>query len=176
MASQKGIGLIVIILGIFLMGAVGTAGAGVLALTGKAPSCPTQGGFARSESEIGDALEGGFVMLTDSETTTLAQNYIGQKVEDARVCYTEGLGHVSGKIKLGSVNPSFYVSGGIDLTGSKPVLTNLGIQLGSLPNNPLVSSLAQSTINKLLSENLEKFELKEKYSATFSKGSVTISK
>lgn len=176
MSSQKGIGLVAVIIGVFLILIVGTTGAGVLALTGQAPVCPSSGGSARSEKVIGDTLETGSVTLTDSEATTLAQNYIGQQVKNARVCFTNGLGHISGKIKLGSVSPSFYASGGVDLTGSRPALTNFGIQLGSLPNIPFISSLAQGTVNNLISENLAKFELKQKYSATFTQGSVTIGK
>lgn len=176
MSSQKGIGLIAIIIGVFLILILGTAGAGAMILTGQSPVCPNQGGSARSEQVIGDILKTGPVTMTDSEATTLAQSYIGRQVEDARVCFTEELGHISGKIKLGPVSPSFYASGGVDLTGSKPVLTNFGIQLGSLPNIPLISSLAQSTVNNLISENLAKFELKQKYSAAFTRGSVTISK
>lgn len=175
-SNQKGFGVVGIILVVFLILIAGGVGAGVLALTGKAPSCPTPGGAARSEDTIGDTLEQGSVTITDAEATTLAQKYVGDKVSDGRVCFTQGLGHISGKINLGSVSPSFYVSGGVDLTGSAPVATNLNIQLGSLPNLPVVSVIAEKAINKFVSESLEKVELNQKYSATFTNGSVTIQK
>lgn len=174
--SQKGIGVIAVILGIFAISIVGAAGAATLALTGQAPVCPTPGGPARSENAIGDTLEQGSVTITDAEATTLAQRYVGNKVSNGRVCFTEGLGHISGKIKLDSVSPSFYVSGGVDLTGSTPKATNLNIQLGSLPNLPFISAIAEKAINKFIGESLEQVDLNQRYSATFTNGSVTIRK
>lgn len=176
MFSQKGFGVILIIFVVFGVLALGTAGAAGLALIGKAPACLSQAGSSRSEKAIGDTLEGGSVTITDSEATTLAQNYLGGTVNDAKVCFTKGLGHISGKIKVGGVSPSFYVSGGVDLTGATPKATNLQIQLGSLPNLPLISSLAEGMVNKLIEENLGKISLDKKYSADFSDGSVTIKK
>lgn len=176
MLNQKGFGVIFIILGVFGLLILGTAGVAGLALFGKAPACLTQAGSARSEKVIGDTLEGGSVTIVDSEATTLAQNYLGGKVNDAKICFTKGLGHVSGRINVGGVSPSFYVSGGVDLTGSTPKATNLQIQLGSLPNLPLISGLAEGMVNKLIKENLGKISLDQKYSADFSDGSVTIKK
>lgn len=176
MSGQKGFGVIFIILGVFGVLVLGTAGAAGLALLGKAPACETQGGQARTEDAIGDALEIGAVTITDSEATTLSQRYIGDAVKDARVCFTDGLGHVSGKINMGGINPTFYVSGGVNLTGATPKITNLQIQAGSLPNNPLLSSVAQSAVNKLIEKSLGQINLDQVYFAVFSKGSVTIKK
>lgn len=176
MRNQKGFGVIAIIFIILGVIVVGTAGAGAAALLGKAPQCESQGSGARSEKEIGDALDKSSVAITDGEATTLAQNYIGGQVENGKICFTKGLAHFSGKKNLGSISPSFYVSAGVDLTGSVPKTTNLSIQLGSLPNNLVISSLAQGVINKLIADNLSKIELKQKYTATFTDGSVTISK
>ena len=135
MKNQQGFGIIILLLIVTGIMVFGTLAAGAAVLLGKAPECPTQGSSsARSEKEIGDTLEQGSVNITDGEATTLAQGYIGGKVDEARVCFTEGLGHVSGKMNLGSVSPSFYVSAGVDLSGSVPKATNLSIQLGSLPN------------------------------------------
>lgn len=175
MNSQKGFGVISILLMIFGIVVLGTVATGAVVLLGKAPQCPAQESFlARSEKEIGDTLDKGSVNITDSEATALAQKYIGGQVDDARICFSEGLGHISGKKNLGSINPSFYVSGGVDLSGSVPRATNLSIQLGSLPNISLFSSLATNAINSLISENLAKFELKQEYSASFTNGSLTI--
>lgn len=166
--------LLLIISGILVFGLVG---AGAAVLLGKAPECSTAGASsARSEKEIGDILGQGSVNISDGEATALAQSYLAGKVDDARVCFSEGLGHISGKINLGSVSPTFYVSGGVDLSGSAPKATNLSIQLGSLPNIPALSSIAADSLNSLISENLSKFELNQKYSASFAPGSVTISK
>lgn len=176
MNNQKGFGIIGLILVIFGALVLALAGAGAAAVLGKAPECANIGSAARSESQIGDTLNQGSVIITDGEATTLAQGYLGGKVNDARVCFTEGLGHISGKINLGSISPSFYISGGVDLTGSVPKATNLKIQLGSLPNIPALSSFASNALNSLISENLSKFELNQKYSASFVNGAVTISK
>ena len=177
MKNQQGFGIIMLLLIVAGIMVFGTLAAGAAVLLGKAPECPTQGSSsARSEKEIGDTLEQGSVNITDGEATTLAQGYIGGKVDEARVCFTEGLGHVSGKMNLGSVSPSFYVSAGVDLSGSVPKATNLSIHLGSLPNISFLSGLATDKINSLISENLSKFELKQKYTAVFSNGSLTISK
>lgn len=177
MNNQKGFGIILalfIVLGIVVLG---TMVVGATVLLGKAPQCPIQGSpLARSEKEIGDTLDTGSVNITGGEATSLAQKYIGGQVNDARICFTEGLGHISGKMSLGSVSPSFYVSGGVDLSGSTPKATNLNIQLGSLPNISLFSSLATNAINALISKNLANFELKQKYSVSFITGSLTISK
>lgn len=176
MNKQKGFGIIGLILAIFAVFVLALAGAGAAAVLGKAPECTNLGSSARTESQIGDILNQGSVTITDGEATTLAQNYLGGKVNDARVCFTEGLGHISGKINLGSITPSFYVSGGVDLSGTVPKATNLNIQLGSLPNIPALSSLASQALNSLISENLSKFKLNQKYSAAFVNGSITIGK
>lgn len=176
MEKQQGFAFIPVILGLFAVMILGSAGAAALALTGKAPTCPAASGSARSEDAIGNALENGSITITDGEATALAKGYVGEKVSDPRVCFTKDLGHISGKINLGGINPSFYVSGGVDLTGSIPKATNLQIQLGSLPNNPVVSSLAQTLVNKFIEQGLEKISLDQKYSAEFSQGSVTVRK
>lgn len=176
MSSQKGFGVILIILGVFTVLTLGTVGAVSLALLGKAPACENRGGSARSEDAIGQALESGAVTITNSEATTLAQKYLGDAVSDARVCFTEGLGHVSGKVSMGGINPTFYVSGGVNLSGATPKVTNLQIQVGSLPNNPLLSSFAQTAVNKLIEKSLGQIALDQVYFATFTKGSLTIKK
>ena len=176
MKNQQGFGVIILLLVIAGVMVFGTLAAGAAVLLGKAPECSAQGSSARSEDEIGNILGKGSVNITDGEATTLAQRYIGGKVGDARVCFSEGRGHISGKINLGSISPSFYVSGGVDLSGSVPKATNLSLQLGSLPNISVLSGLAADKINSLIAENLSKFELKQKYSASFTDGSVTISK
>lgn len=177
MEKQKGFAFIPIILGLFALSILGTVGAGALVLTGKAPACQNQGGSARTGDAIGETLDQqGSVTITDGEATTFARSYLGDQIKDPRVCFTKGLGHVSGKINLGSVSPSFYVSGGVDLVGSTPKATNLKIQLGALPDLPFISALAQGTVNKLITDNLGQIELKEKYSADFSEGSLTVTK
>lgn len=176
MYSQKGFSFIFIILGVLGILVLGGAGAVSMVLLGQSPVCPISAGLSRSEKVIGDALEGGSVTLTNSEATKLAQNYVGDKVRDARVCFTKGMGHVSGRVSLGGVSPSFYVSGGVDLTGPIPKTTNLQIQLGSLPNVPLFSVLVTGMVNKLIEQGLEKISLDQKYSADFSPGAVTIKK
>ncbi|OIP57290.1 MAG: hypothetical protein COX79_05260 [Candidatus Levybacteria bacterium CG_4_10_14_0_2_um_filter_36_16] len=176
MGSQKGFGAIAIIFMVLGVIVVGSAGAGAAALLGQAPQCQSQAAGVRSDKEIGDALEKGSITITDGEATTLAQNYIGGQVEDGKICFTKGLAHFSGKKNLGSITPSFYVTAGVDLTGSVPNATNLSIQFGSLPNNPILSSLAQGVINKLIADDLSKIELKQQYKASFTDGSVTISK
>ena len=176
MNKQKGFAFIPVILAILGVLALGTAGVGVAAVIGKAPNCPNPGSNARTEKIIGDAIEKGSVTITDGEATTLAQSYIGNQISDARVCFTKGAGHVSGSINLNPVKPSFYLSSGADLTGSIPKITNLKIQLGSLPDIPAVSSLAEGAINQVISGALSKFELKQKYSVSFADGSMTIKK
>ena len=176
MNKQKGFGIIGLIFTIFAVFVLALAGAGAAAVLGKAPGCANLGTTARTESQIGNTLNQGSVTITDGEATTLAQNYLGSKVNDARVCFTAGLGHISGKINLGSITPSFFISGGVDLSGSVPKATNLNIQLGSLPNIPALSSFASTALNTLISENLSKFKLDQKYSAAFVNGSITIGK
>ena len=164
-----------IILIIFGVVVVAVAGAGTAAIYGQAPKCPNQGGAARSEKAIGDILENsGMVTVIDSEATTIARKYIGGKVTDGRVCFTTGLGHASGNIKLGPVNPSFYASAGVDLSGANPETTNLIITVGALPNMPFVSDQAGKIVAGLINDNLAKIGLDKKYLAEFSQGSVTV--
>lgn len=174
MKHYKGFGILSIILIVFALLALGTVGAGAAIVLGKAPLCPNAGTTARSEKMIGDILEKGSVTITDGEATILAQNYIGKQVTDAHVCFTKGTGHLSGTVNLGAVKPTFYLTSGVDLTSAVPKVTNLGIQLGSLPNVSALSSLAQGVLNQMVSDALSKFELKKQYSATFSEGSVMI--
>ncbi|MBI2598904.1 hypothetical protein HYW40_01680 [Candidatus Curtissbacteria bacterium] len=174
MSYQKGFAPILIIIAVGIIGLAGAAGA---ALMGQAPVCPTEGTAARSEKEIGDTLDkSGSVNITDGEATSLAGKYVAGKVQNTRVCFTSGLGHASGNIKLASFSPSFYASAGVDLSGSTPKATNLDIKVGSLPNVPVLSSQAESFVTSLINENLAKFALKKKYSAQFTQGSITISK
>lgn len=176
MDKQKGFGVLLVILGVFGVMVLGTAGAAGLVLLGKAPACETRGGTARTEDAIGDTLEAGAVTITDSEATTLSKRYLGDVVKNPGVCFTQGEGHVSGQIDLGAIKPSFYVSGGVNLSGSTPRITNLKIQLGSLPNNPVISALAQNAVNKALTESLGQISLDQVYFAKFTKGSLTIMK
>lgn len=170
----KGFGPILIILAVAIIGIVTLGGTAVV---GQAPQCPSTGAGARTEKEIGDLLEkSGSVSTTDSEATTIAKKYVGDKVDDVRVCFTEGLAHASGKIKLGPANPSFYASAGIDLSGTNPKATNLDIKVGALPNIPVVSSQVEQAVTNLINDNLKKVQLKKKYSAKFSSGSVTVTK
>lgn len=85
MNNQKGFGIIALFLVVF--GALVLALAGAGAVLGKASECANIGSAARSEFQIGDTLNQGSVTVTDGEATTLAQGYLGGKVNDARVCF-----------------------------------------------------------------------------------------
>lgn len=166
--------VILVILGIVIITIIS---AGMAAVVGQAPQCPSQSGAARSEKEIGNLLEkSGAVTVTDSEATTIAQNYVAGKIQDARVCFTQGLGHASGSIKLGPVSPSFYASAGVDLSGASPKTTNLNIKVGALPNMPFISDQVEKIVTEIINENLAKIEMKQKYSAQLQTGSVTVTK
>ena len=174
MSYQKGFVLILIILGVVI---VAIAGAGAAAVIGQTPNCPSQGGTTRSEKDIGDLLEkSGSITVLDSEATTIAQKYVAGKVQDARVCFTQGLGHASGSVKLGPISPFFYASAGVDLSQASPQATNLDIKVGALPNMPFISDQVGKIVTDLINENLAKVQLKGKYSAQLSTGSVTITK
>lgn len=158
-----------------VVGLVGTGVTVAAAVLGKAEKCPAGPGPARSDKEIINLIETKGATVTDAEATTLAQKYLAGKVEDPRVCFTPGLAHLSGNIKLGSLNPSFYVSSGIDLSGSTPRTVNLDIRIGSLPSLSFLSP-AQKAVENLINENLSKMRTQEKYSVEFSQGSVEIKK
>lgn len=171
MTTRKGFAPILIILALALAGIGTLAGT---ALLGQAPKCPSAGGTARTEKELGDLLEKtGSVTTTDSEATQIAQNYVAGKVQDTRVCFTQGLAHASGHIQLGSFSPSFYASAGIDLSGNIPKTSNLDVKVGSLPDIPILSSQVESFVTNLINDNLAKVQLKKKYSLQFSNGSAT---
>lgn len=173
MLNQKGIAPILIII---VLAALAVAGVGSAAVFGEAPKCPTDAGNARSEKEIGDILEKGSVTINDREATTLGRGYVGQAIDNLRVCFTPGLGHVSGRVKLGPVSPSFYASAAVDLSGSYPKATNLDIKVGALPKMPLVSDQASKVVTDLINQNLAKIKMNSKYSTDFVSGSVTINK
>lgn len=171
---QKGVALVLLIVAVAVL-ALG--GAATAALLGQAPTCSQEAGPARSLKEIGDSLDKiGSVTIPDAEATTLGRGYVGNTVEDLRVCATSGLGHASGSIKLGPFNPSFYASAGVDLSGSSPKATSLKIKIGSLPDIPVISAQAEKTVSDIVNQNLAKISLTKKYSASFAQGSVTISK
>lgn len=174
MPARKGFAPLIIILGIAV---IAIAGAGAAALVGKAPVCPNQAGAARGEKELGELLDKTrSVTTTDGEATTIAQNYVAGKAQDTRVCFTAGSAHTSGNIKLGPFTPSFYASAGVDLSGSTPKATSLAIQVGSLPDIPVLSSQVESFVAGLINENLAKVQMKKKYSVQFSNGSATVTK
>lgn len=164
-----------IILLIFGVSVLAVVGAGTAVLVGSAPQCPSGSSATKTEKAIGDALEnGGSITITDSEATFLAQRYIKNQVQDARICFTSGLGHASGKIKLGPFNPSFYASASVDLSGSNPKAVDLNIKAGSLPDLPVVSAQVANFVTNLINDNLDTIELDKPYSANFASGSVTI--
>jgi hypothetical protein len=166
--------IILAILGVVIITIIS---AGTAAVVGQAPQCPSQASAARSEKEIGNLLEkSGAVTVTDSEATTIAQKYVAGRVNDTRVCFTTNLGHASGNIELGPVSPSFYASAGVDLSGTSPRATNLNIKVGALPSMPFISDQVGKIVTDLINENLAKIEMKQKYSAQLSTGSVTVTK
>lgn len=173
LGQQKGIALFLMIIAIAVLVVIG---AGSAAVFGEAEKCPSDAESARSAKEIGDILETGSITINNGEATTLGRNYVGQVIDDLRVCFTQGLGHASGHIKLGPVSPSFYASAAIDLSGSSPQTANLNIKIGALPNMPLISDQASKIITDLINQNLAKIKLKTRYSADFISGSVTIKK
>lgn len=174
MTARKGFALVLVILIAAIAAVGGVAGT---ALLGQAPKCPSGPGAARTEKEIGDLLEKtGSVTTSDPEATTIAQNYVAGKVDDARVCFTPGLAHASGNAKLGPLTPSFYASAGIDLSGTSPKATNLDIKVGSLPDIPVLSGQVEGFVNNLINENLAKVTLKKKYSVNFSTAAATVTK
>ncbi|OGD92703.1 hypothetical protein A2697_04030 [Candidatus Curtissbacteria bacterium RIFCSPHIGHO2_01_FULL_41_44] len=174
MTAQKGFVPILVILGVVIIAIVGAGGAAVI---GQAPRCPNQGSVAGNEKEIGDLLEkSGSVTVSDGQATTIARKYLGDKVQDPRVCFTSGFAQASGNIKLGPVSPSFYASAGIDLSGASPKATNLDIKVGALPSMPFVSAQVEKIVSDIINENLAKVTLKKKYSTQFSRGSVTVTK
>ena len=165
------------ILLIFAVVILAVGGLGAAAVVGQAPKCPNTNATARSEKELGDLLEKTkTVTVTDGEATTFAKKYVGDKVADPRVCFTDSLAHASGNITLGPISPSFYASAGIDLSGNTPKATNLDIKVGALPNIPVLSSQVEQAVTNLINENLAKAKLSKKYSANFVLGSVTVKK
>lgn len=115
-------------------------------------------------------------MVLDGEATTIARGYVGGVVDEARVCFTRGAGHLSGKLHLGSVSPSFYASAGVDLSGPTPRTTNLEVKVGALPNLPGVSDQVGRIVGDLINQNLAQWRLGQPYAADFAAGSVTITK
>lgn len=170
-------GFVPIILLILVAIVVGIGGLAGTALLGQALKCPSEAGAARTEKELGNLLEkSGSVTVSDIEATTIAQKYIADKVDDARVCFTTNVGNASGNLKLGPLTPSFYASAGVDLSGATPKTTNLDIKIGSLPDIPVLSDQATQVVANLINENLAKVQLKKKYAVQFAVGSVTVSK
>lgn len=161
---------ILIVIGIVAVGA--TAAATVF---GKAQKCPSAAGVARNEQELMRQLETSGLTLTDAEATALAQKYLADKVTDPRVCFTPGLGHLSGNVKLGSLSPSFYVSTGIDVSGPTPKTKNLDIRVGSVPGG-FVLAPVNAIVAGLINENLSKAKMTEKFSVDFGQGTATIKK
>ncbi len=165
-----------VLIAVLVVLGVVVAGAGA-AVYGQAPQCASEPGDARSTQAIGDALDAsGRVTLIDSEATTIARGYVGGQVDEARLCFTPGAGHLSGKLPLGSVSPSFYASAGVDLSGPTPRTTNLEVNVGALPNVPGVSDQVGRIVGDLINQNLAKLRLDQPYAANFAASSVTVTK
>lgn len=168
---------ILLVIGILVVAGFLITGATVAAAVfGKAKTCPSaSSGQVRSEKEILRLLETKGLTLTDAEATSLVQKSFAQKIEDPRVCFTPGLGHLSGRVKLGSLNPSFYVSTGIDTSGTTPKTKDLDIRVGSVPGGFILAPV-EAILQNLINDNLSQARIEEKYSVEFGQGTATIKK
>ena len=165
----------VLIAALLLVGIIIAGGAA--AVYGQAPRCTSEPGDARSTQQIGDALDGsGRVTLSEAEATTIARGYVGALVNEGRVCFTPGAAHLSGKLPLGPVTPSFYASLGVDLSGSTPRTTNLDVKVGALPSLPGISDQAANVVSGLINQNLAQFKMDQPHAVEFGAGSATITR
>lgn len=145
------------------------------ALLGKAQVCPKGSGVVRNENQLLYLVETKGLTIEDSEATALVQKSLSEKVTDPRVCFTEGLVHLSGNIKGRRISPSFYVSTGIDASGPTPKTKNLDIRIGGLPNLFIFTPI-EKMIEGIINYNLSQARMEGKYSIEFSSGSATIKK
>lgn len=156
------------------------AGSAALVVSGEAPQCPQAGTATavKSQQQIGDTLiREKSVTITDGDATASAKTLLGSVLTDPRVCFDAQGGHISGKLKLGSVSPSVYVSMAgtdIDLSGSSPRVSKLDIRLGGLPNVPGISDAAGSQIASVVNQGLGQIRLSKPLKAQFSAGAATV--
>ena len=164
---------ILIVAVLVILGAA--AAGGGAAVYGQAPQCASEPGEARSATEIGATLaNAGRVVVDEREATTLTRGYIGSVVADARVCFTPGAAHLSGKVPLGPVTPSFYATLGVEFVGTQPRATDLDVKVGALPSVPGVSDVVKRTISDLINQSLAQWKIDQPYAAEFASGSATI--
>lgn len=114
------------------------------------------------------------MVATDAEATSLAKRLFDADIKDSRVCFTPGEGHISGKVNVVAATVSFYASGGVDLSGSTPKISNLKLQLGGVPNLGPIQSQAEKMINDAVNQSLAEIPLKKRYSINFGAGNVTV--
>ncbi len=170
---KKLLGILGLLVLLFILGTGVTVAA---ALFGKAPQCPlTNAVKVRSENELIRQIETKGLVLTDAEATGLVSKSLSAKIIDPRVCFTKDFVHLSGKLKLGRISPSFYVSTGVDLTGPTPKAKNLDIRLGSLPNF-FIFTPVEKMIEGIINDNLAKAQFEEKFAIEFKEASATIKK
>jgi hypothetical protein len=152
-------------------------GVSAAVLFGAAPACAAGPDSGRSVQEMGKVLdEAGLVVISDAEASGLAERYLDGVVEDSRICFSPGAAHLSGKMPMGLVAPSFYASLGVDLSGQAPEVTGLDVQLGALPGLPGVSDLGKRAVNDLINDNLPVGTLDQQYGVEFTEGAVAIKK
>lgn len=152
----------------------------VLVVTGEAPQCPqgVASAAARSEREIGDTLSRNrSVTITDADATASGRALLGSVLTDPRVCFDAQGAHISGKLSLGSVSPSVYVSlagTDIDLSGTSPKVSKLDIRLGGLPAIPGISDTAGAQIAGVVNQGLAQIKLSKPLKAQFAAGAATV--
>ena len=163
------LGIVVVVL------VLGTGVTVATAVFGKAQKCPSDPGPRRSDKELLNLIETNGLTIGDSEATALIQKSLSEKIEDPRVCFSQGLAHLSGNIKTGGVSPSFYVSTGLDLSGPTPKTKDLDIRIGSIPNLFIFNPI-EKIIEGIINDNLSQMKVQGKYSVEFNLGAATIKK
>ena len=157
---------------VFILGTGVTVAA---ALFGNAQKCPSGPGTLRSDKELLRLIETRGLTISDAEATALIQKTFSEKVHDPRLCFSQGLVHISGNIKAKGISPSFYVSTGVDLSGPTPKTKNLDIRIGSIPNIFIFSPI-EKMIEGMINDNLSQMRSQDRYSIELNPGSAVIKK
>ena len=188
------LGSILTLAGIFVGGVIGLVLIStVLAVAGGPDSCTPGGGPITLSTANADSFQAkwdGFnsildsgspssITFNESEVSSRTDQYIREEtsvnIDDLRICFHDGSGEASGKLKAVGVGAHVLMSGSVDFSANPATAEINNIEVGSVPGFLIdLAELAGADANDALNEVLDSLILDHSYTVIFSEGEIQV--